>query len=209
MVLLLTLSLSGCGWIGQSRVAATQSQGQLDDNVYTSPRHSFRFRIPWLSSEATLHDESPTPNTTIVTMRDHLCREFVVSERPGFLGTQSLESWVDTHIIQDLKRLGLEVQSKSLVTLNGVAIALRYRAPGAAPCSRTVEKDGKRVASKLDADVGWQVYHRDGIFYRLIYVIGIGPGAPSLWYVNRGPVDEVLGKFAEGFEILPSKNHRQ
>ena len=30
----------------------------------------------------------------------------VVSERPGFLGAQSLQSGVDEHIVQDLKRLG-------------------------------------------------------------------------------------------------------
>jgi len=202
---LLLLSMSGCGWIGQSRVADTRSQGSVDNNIYTSPSRSFRIRIPWLTDDATLRDESPTPNTILVTIKDKLCREFVVSERPGFLGTQSLESWVDSHIIDDLKRLGLEVERKSLTTRNGTAIALRYRAPAAAPCSRTTEEDGKRVARKLDADVGWHVYHRDGVFYRLIYLIGIGPEAPSLWYVNRGPVAEVLGQFAEGFEILAIK----
>jgi hypothetical protein len=178
----------------------------MDSNIYTSPRQSFRIRLPWLSANATLLDERPTPNTTLVTIKDDLCREFVVSERPGILGAQSLQSWVDEHIVQDLKRLGFEVKSKALTTRNGTAIALRYRAPAAAPCTRTIEKDGKPIVTKLDADVGWYIYHRDGQFYRLIYVVGIGPGAPAVWFVNREPVDDVLARFADGFEIIGIRN---
>jgi len=205
---LLILSLSGCALIGQNRAVDSQSLGRIDNDIYTSPRQSFRIRIPRLSTNATIRDERPTPNTTLVTIKDDLCREFVVSERPGFLGAQSLQSWVDEHIVQDLKGLGFEVQSKPLTTRNGTAISLRYRAPATAPCAQTTEVDGKQVVTKLDADVGWYVYHRDGVFYRLIYVIGIGPGAPSPWYINREPVDEVLAQFAEGFEILDEKERQ-
>jgi hypothetical protein len=35
--------------------------------------------------------------------------------------------------------------------------------------------------------------------------VGIGPEAPSVWYVNRESVDEALAYFAEGFEILGTK----
>jgi hypothetical protein len=205
-LVLLIFSFSGCAWINQNRLADSRTEGRIENNIYTSPRQSFRFRIPWLSTNATLGDERPTPNSMLVTIKDDLCREFVVSERPGFLGTQSLQSWVDTHIVQDLKRLGFEVRSKTLTTRNGPAISLRYRAPAAAPCGRTTEVEGKKVVTKLDADVGWYVYHRDGLFYRLIYLIGTGPEAPRLWYVNREPVDEVLAYFAEGFEILSTKD---
>ena len=208
VVPLLILSLSGCAWIGQNRPVDSQSLGRIDNNIYTSPLQSFRIRIPRLSTNATIRDERPTPNTTLVTIKDALCREFVVSERPGFLGTQSLQSWVDTHIVQDLKGLGFEVQSKPLTTGNGTAISLRYRAPATAPCTQTTDVDGKQVVTKLDADVGWYVYHRDGAFYRLIYVVGIGPGAPSMWYINREPVDEVLAQFAEGFEIIDIKDQQ-
>lgn len=205
-MVLLIFGFSGCAWINQSRLADTRAEGRIVNNIYTSPQQSFRIRIPWLSTNATLRDERPAPNTLLVTIKDELCREFVVSERLGFLGTQSLESWVDAHIVQDLKRLGFEVRSKTLTTRNGPAISLRYRAPAAAPCSRTTEVEGKKVATKLDADVGWYIYHRDGMFYRLIYVIGRGPEAPRVWYVNREPVDEVLAYFAEGFEILGKKD---
>ncbi len=106
---LLILSLSGCAWIGQNRAVDSQSLGRIDNDIHTSPRQSFRIRIPRLSTNATIRDERPTPNTTLVTIKDDLCREFAVSERPGFLGTQPLQSWVDTHIVQDLKGLGFEV----------------------------------------------------------------------------------------------------
>lgn len=203
---LLIFSFSGCAWINQNRLAYSRTEGRIENNIYTSPRQSFRLRIPWLSTNATLRDERPTPDTLLVTIKDDLCREFVVSERPGFLGTQSLESWVDAHIVADLKRLKFAVRSKPLMTRNGPAISLRYQAPAAAPCSRTTEVEGRKVATKLDAGIGWYIYHRDGMFYRLIYVIGTGPEAPRLWYVNREPVDEVLAYFAEGFEILGKKD---
>jgi hypothetical protein len=203
--LLMILSLSGCTWIRQNRVAEYAADGRIENNIYTSPRQSFRIRLPFLSSDSKLRDERPTPNTINLTIEDNLCREFTVSERPGLLGTMSLQAWVDRHIVEDLKRLGFKIESKALTTRNGPAIALRYRAPAAVPCSRTMETDGKSVVTKLDADVGWHVYHRDGVFYRLIYTVGIGSGAPSLWYINREPVDEVLAQFAEGFEILDMK----
>jgi hypothetical protein len=200
------MGLSGCAALAKKPLAEPALQGRLEGNVYTSPRESFRIRIPWLSSNATLGDETSAGGAVLVTIADDLCREFIVSQRPGFLGTQALESWVKAHIVEDLKRLGFEVQSKPLMTRNGSAISLRYRAPAAAPCSRSVNVDGKKVVAKLDADVGWYVYYRDGLFYRLIYVVGVGPGAPAVWYVNREPVDDVLARFADGFEIMGARN---
>jgi hypothetical protein len=205
-LVLLIFSFSGCAWINQNRLADSRTEGRIENNIYTSPRQSFRIRLPWLSANATLLDDRPTPDSMVVTIKDDLCREFVVSERPGFLGAQSLQSWVDEHIVQDLKRLGFEVQRKALTTRSGTAIVLRYRALAAAPCTRTIEKDGKQIVTKLDADVGWYIYHRDGQFYRLIYVVGIGPGAPEVWFVNREPVDDVLARFADGFEIIGTRN---
>ena len=201
-----TFSLSGCVLAGPRSPVDAELQGRVENNVYTSPQQFFRIRIPQLSANSALRDERPTPNTMLVSIKDDLCREFVVSERPGFLSTQSLQSWVDEHIVEDLKRRHLDVQSKPVTTRAGAAISLRYRAPAAAPCTQTTEVDGKPVVAKRDADVGWYVYHRDGAFYRLIYVVGIGPGTPSSWYVNREPVDEVLAQFAEGFEILDAQN---
>lgn len=205
-LVLSTIFVSGCAWIGQTRVSDSRTEGRVDNNIYTSPRQSFRMRLPWLAPGAKVQDQRPTPYTTLVTIEDRLCREFIVSERPGYLGTQSLQSWVDENIIEDLGRLGFKIESQALTTPNGPAIALRYRAPAAAPCSRPATADGKPDAAKLDADVAWQVYHRDGAFYRLIYTVGIGPTAPTLWYINREPVDEVLMQFAAGFEILDVKD---
>jgi hypothetical protein len=201
-VLLLT-GLAGCALLGKKPVTEPGSvQGRVENNVYISPGESFRIRLPRLSSGAVVSDETSEAQTLLLTISDDLCRKFTVSQRPGFLGAQSLEDWVDTHIVDDLKRLKFEVRSRSQTTRNGLAIALRYRAPAAAPCSQTAEVNGKKIVKKRDADVGWYIYHRDGVFYRLIYVVGIGPGAPEAWFVDREPVDEVLAQFAEGFEIL-------
>jgi hypothetical protein len=202
---LLVVGLPGCALLARQPLAEPGMQGRLEDSVYISPRATFRIRMPWLSTDATIRDETPTPGTELVTIADDLCREFIISQRPGFLGGQTLESWVETHIVADLKRLNFAVQSKPLTTHNGPAISLRYRAPAAAPCSRTTEVNGKKVATKLDSDVGWQIYHHAGRFYRLLYIVGVGPEAPSVWYVNREPVEEVLAYFADGFEILSTK----
>ena len=115
-LVLLIFSFSGCAWINQNRLADSRTEGRIENNIYTSPRQSFRFRIPWLSTNATLRDERPRPNTILVTIQDDLCREFIVSERPGFLGAQSLQSWVDANIVEDIKRLGFKVESKALMT---------------------------------------------------------------------------------------------
>ncbi len=202
-LLVLLFGMSGCAGIGYDRVTDSRAEGRIVNNVYTSPNQSFRFRLPWLSANATLRDERPTPNSILVTIADDLCRVFFVLERPGFLVTESLQSWVDTYVVEDLKRLGFAVRSKALTTRYGTAIALRYRAPAAAPCGK--EGNGKEFGNQLDADVAWYIYYRDGVFYQLIYVVGTGPEAPSLWYINREPVDEVLAQFAAGFEILEAK----
>jgi hypothetical protein len=203
---LLAIGSPGCAILAKKPSADAALQGHSKGNVYTSPGESFRIRIPWLSTNGSLRDETSAGGAVLVTIADDLCREFIISQRPGFLRTQSLESWVKAHIVEDLKRLNFEVQSKPLMTKNGLAISLRYRAPAAAPCSRPADVDGKKVVTTLDADVGWYVYHRDGLFYRLIYVVRVGPGAPAVWYVNREPVDDVLARFADGFEIIGTRN---
>ena len=181
-------------------------QGRLKDNIYISPGQTFRIRLPWLSADASIRDEIASDNILIVTIADDLCREFIVSQSAVVLGAQSLESWVNVHIIEVLKWLNLLVQNKSLITRNGPAISLRYRAPAAAPCSRSEKVDGKEVAIKRNADVGEYIYYRAGVIYRLTYVVGTGAGAPNLWYVNREPVDDVLAHFAEGFEIMGTQS---
>jgi hypothetical protein len=207
-VALLMTGLAGCALLDSKPLAERGTlQGHLENNVYTSAQQSFRIRMPRLADNARVRDEVSADNSTSVTISDNLCREFTVSQRPGFLGTQSLESWVDEHIVVDLKRLDFAVRSQPLTTPNGLAIALRYRATAAAPCDQTSEVDGKKVVGKRDAEVGWYVYHRDGRFYRLIYVVGVGPGAPEVWYVNRQPVDDLLAQFAKGFEILYTTNN--
>jgi hypothetical protein len=40
----------------------------------------------------------------------------------------------------------------------------------------------------------------------LLHIVGIGAEAPRVWYVSREPVDDVLARFAEGFEILSTKD---
>ena len=110
---LLLIGLAGCALLGRkSLVEPGALQGRIENNIYTSPQESFRIRIPWLAADATVSDETSADNSVNVTIADNLCREFTVSQRPGFLGTQSLESWVDTHIVADLKRLNFwEIQS--------------------------------------------------------------------------------------------------
>jgi hypothetical protein len=204
---LLAIGLAGCAVFANKPLANPALQGRLKDNTYTSPRQTFRIRLPWLSTDATIGDEIASDNSLIVIIADDLCREFVVSQSTVALGAQSFESWVKAHIIDVLSWLNLRVESKSVMTRNGPAISLRYRLSAAAPCSRSEKVGGKEVAIKRDADVGEYVYYRAGVTYRLTYIVGIGAGVvPNLWYVNREPVDDVLAHFADGFEIMGTQN---
>lgn len=201
IILMLLLTLPACAWIGQRTLADPKMLGRFENNVYDSPRGTFRVRVPPLTKNIKFREESPTPNTVLFSITDELCREFIASERPGLLDGQTLESWVDLHIVKELKSLGFDVQTKTLTTRYGPAVSLRYRAPAAAPCTQATDTKGKRVETKRDADVGWYVFNQGGAFYRLIYVIGLGPGLTNSWFIKREPVEEVLARFADGLEI--------
>jgi hypothetical protein len=180
--------------------------GVLADNTYTSPDRTFQIRMPWLSAEGTIRADIIEPGTLIVTIADDLCREFSVRRFSGSLAEQSLESWVEAHIRTDLNSLNVPVDMKRVTTRNGPAISVRYRVPAGFACRRPAS-GGKQNTTQLDADVGVYLYYHDRLFYELEYVVGLGPEAPRLWYVNRTPVEEILAQFADGFEILTaSKN---
>ncbi len=196
--------LSGCAFLGaKTPTPIGGMHGRIVDNVYISPDNSFHLRLPTLSKAgAKISDEVPSPETLLLTLSDDLCREFIVSERPGILGDQKIESWTDQNIVQPLQTTGLKIPAaKTLKTRLGSVVVLRYLAPDAAPCGQITVKDGKKVESKLDADVGWYVFYHSGKFYRLIYVLGIGPEVKDSWFIRRAPVDTLLEQFAEGFEI--------
>ena len=204
----LIIVLAGSASAGVVGPATSDTRGRILDNVYTSPSGSFRLRIPkLLNPGAKVRDEIPAPGVLLVSFTDDLCREFIVSEEPGNLGSQSLEAWVDENVVENLKPLGVEVRErKVLQTRNGIARGLRYQHPGAAPCGNITFREGKRVDTKPDADVGMYVLYADGVFYRLIYVKGVGPGlGDSAFDIQRGPVDELLARFADGFEIVRIK----
>lgn len=202
IIFLLLLTLPACAWIGRRTLTDPEMRGRFENNVYESPRGSFRVRVPPLTKNVKFREESPTPNTVLFSITDELCREFIVSERPGLLDGQSLESWVDLHIVKELKSLGFDVRTKTLTTRHGPAVSLRYRARGAAPCMQATDAKGKSVGTKRDADVGWYIYNQAGAFYRLIYVIGLGSDLTNTWFIKREPLDEVLAQFADGLEIV-------
>ena len=198
------LFLWGCALLGDEVPPVTGMQGRLQENIYTSPSGSFRLRVPKLSKAANIRDEVPSPGVLRLSISDDLCREFIVSERPGNLGTQSIGQWVEENIVQDLKPLGFEIKTTTRQTPQGSVVALRYRVPGGAPCSPAT-KAGSTPQTKPDADVGWYVFYNAGMIYRLIYLIGVGPEMPDPWFIARAPVDTVLAQFAEGFEFAALK----
>jgi hypothetical protein len=58
IVAVFVIRLSGCAALAPQRLAEPTLQGRLEGSVYTSPPESFRIRIPWLSTNATLRDET-------------------------------------------------------------------------------------------------------------------------------------------------------
>ncbi len=211
---LIFFGIYSCALLDQSiSLKKGDLQGQIEDNVYTSPTGSFRVRLPRLSSEGVeITDERPSESALRLVIKDNLCREFSISERPGFLGTQSLSEWVNQHIVDPLKSADFKIEStKSIETRQGTVISLRYKVPGGAPCVGAGVKDGKQLESKVDADVGWYVFFHEGTVYRLIYVLGLVKENPgnliTQFLIKKEPVDEVLAEFAEGFDIIAKKSN--
>jgi len=197
--------MSGCALLGSKSLTPSPGmRGRMVDNVYVSPKETFRLRIPPLSKTgAKMRDEVPSEGTLLLTLSDDLCREFIVSERPGILGDRTIEAWVDQNIVEPLKASGVKVsESKALKTRLGPVVTLRYPVTAGAPCVQTTVKQGKKVETKPDAEVGWYVFYHSGSFYRLIYVLGVGPEIKDSWFIRRAPVETVLAQFADGFEII-------
>lgn len=205
---ILILAASGCTLLGHRPPPVENTQGRIENNVYTSPTGNFKLRLPELSGNGVkIRDEVPSPGTLLLSITDDLCREFLVSERPGNPGKLSLESWVDENIIEPLKKSGIDVKGRKVLnTQRGPAVTFWYRQPNAAPCVQTSETKGKRVQSNPDADVAWYVFYESGSFYRLIYVLGVGSGLKDAWFVKKAPADEVLARFADGFRLVTAKD---
>ncbi len=205
--LLLMIGFSGCALLGDKPPPSSDIQGRIENSVYTSPTSSFQLRLPDLSGDGIkIRDEIPSPGTLLLSIKDDLCREFIISERPGNPGTQSLEVWVRDNIVEQLKESGIQLDEPLVrQTRHGPIVSFRYRQQNAAPCVHSTKKNGKVIETTPDADVGWYVFYQAGFFYRLIYVMGVGPGVKESWFVTRGPVDEVLERFADGFKIMSAR----
>ena len=197
----LLAGLAGCVLRGTQPRASSDMPGTLAGNVYSSPDGKFRIGMPWLSDNATIQAERTGPGGLVVTIADDLCRDFSVSENPGSLDGQSLESWVELHLPPNVKARKIAVEMKPVTSRNGPALFVHYRIPGGFPCTRRAALRNTQVPIQLDADTGLYVYYRNGKFYRLTYVVGTGRDAPHLWYISREPVDSVLAEFADRFEI--------
>lgn len=208
LLFFLTMGFSGCALLGDKTPLASDTQGRIENKVYMSPSGSFQLRLPDLATDgAKIRDEIPTSGTLLLSISDDLCREFIVSERPGNPGTQPLESWVKENIVEQLKESGIKLEEPAVRQMSqGSAISFRYRQQNAAPCVQTTKKDGKVIELKPDADVAWYVFYHSGFFYRLIYVLGVGSGLKDAWFVKKAPADEVLARFAEGFQIMAAKD---
>jgi hypothetical protein len=155
-----------------------------------------------LKPGARVVDQVPRPNALWVSFSDDLCREFIAIEYPGEIGSQSLDAWVDSTVIPELMKSDATIlDRKTLQTKNGQAVFIRYRVPRAAPCTRIRISEGEQVAEKPDAEIGVYNLHVGGYFYRLMYVVGDDPALDGFG-AERRPLEKLLSRFVEGFEIL-------
>ncbi|PYT99388.1 MAG: hypothetical protein DMG34_20565 [Acidobacteria bacterium] len=178
--------------------APAQVRGRVKDGVYTSPSGSFKVRVPdLLQPGVEITDDAPEVDVWLVSFSDALCREFVVTERAGQLAGDSLDAWVDHQVVPKLQAIKVEIRDRRLIhTKQGTAVFLRYLHPQAAPCPRP-------DTVKPDAEVGTYIFYLGKRFYRLLYVLGLDERLPEVASgIRRGPVDSVLSRFVEGFEVL-------
>ena len=175
-----------------------QLHGTVSARIYTSPSGSYRVRLPHLLEQGVqITDEIPDTNVQMLSVSDDLCREFIITERPGELPNDSLRAWVDTLVIPKLRAIGAEVRETRVVgTREGPAVYVRYHHPRAASCTRPND------TLKADADVAVYIYHIGNRFYRMLYVLGERPDLrDTVLGVLRAPADTVLSRFADGFAV--------
>lgn len=189
--------------------ASTQLRGRISDGVYTSPSGSFQIAVPYAPGGGMdVIDEAPDSSVWMVSFSDTLCREFIVTERAGPLAGDSLAAWVDREVIPKLRTIGVDLREQRQVsTREGPAIFVRYHHPQGATCMR-LGANGKAETMKADADVGVYIYHLRNRFYRLLYVRGERHDLDTT-NIRLGPVDTILGRFADGFAVSRRSNHSQ
>jgi hypothetical protein len=212
---------AGCVTTGASSGITYDVRGSVQGEVYVSPGGTFRVRIPEpVQPGALVRDTTPAPDVLLVTFTDYLCREFDISERPGQLRNQSLEEWAEQNLFPKLTRPEISlIEHKTVQTKYGPGLSVRYRHSHQSPCLKAASHDGKItiyqpprlwdtvegaepnfLVSRPDAEVGMYILYRNGTFYRLIYVLG--EDGPEFLELKRGPLEHVLSRFLNDFEIL-------
>lgn len=203
IIIIGALILIGCGHAEYSGIKPSITydiKGDVKDNCYINPNKSFRILIPvLLNAGAKVHDDQFPEGIWHVSMMDDFCEEYVVLE--NLFGTQdsSVDAWVDrklTPMFKDAKYTLID--RKYVQTKYGQGVMLRWTQKEAAPCTAITFKNGKQVAGKPDAEIGFYLIKIDDYAYRFIYVNG--PDL-RLWGGGRATEEELV-KFINGFEVI-------
>jgi hypothetical protein len=200
------LLFAGCGqaeYFGIKPAVSYAIKGDVKDNYYVSPNKSFRVQMPALIKPgAKVRDDQFQDGIWHVSMTDDLCREYIVLENPFGTRDTSVEAWIDRKIMPMFKDSKYTlIERKYVQTKYGQGVMLRWTEKEAAPCAQITFKDGKQVAEKPDAEVGFYLIKIDNYAYRFIYVNGFGMGEEFMGF-KRGPTEEVLTTFINGFEVI-------
>lgn len=205
IVLILTTLLSGCGMA--DLFSTPELRGEVRGDVYVGPEGRFRVRIPPLREpKGQVSEGSPAAGVLEVFFEDNLCRRFMVSEQLDVMKDMPLMQWVNDRVVGEFDRLGLGVRERrEISTKHGPTVFMRYTSPAASPCTKMVTIKGNKEEVYESGEVGVYVVRGGGFIYMLTYIVGINPALGDASMPPRGPLDELLAGFAEGFEILPGK----
>lgn len=90
-------------------------QGDIKNNVYTSPSGTFRFKMPKVIPPREIRDGFPPPakGAWVVAFNYANCRGFSLSEKRGNLQGISLEEWVNKNIVAEAEKTGVSIKKKN------------------------------------------------------------------------------------------------
>lgn len=201
IVIIITVLLSGCT-LSEMFTTGAELRGEIQGRTYIAPDERFRVVSPRMQDgQLSIRESSPAAGVLEVYFEDNLCRRFVVSEQVDVHKGLTLDEWVDRRLLGGLERQGLKVQERNAVQLKqGPAVFLGYPSPHGAPCSTVVNRNGRKEETVPDADVGVYVLRGNGFIYQLMYILGRDPAKGNPALAPRGPLEEQLRTFSEGFE---------
>jgi hypothetical protein len=179
--------------------------GQVVEGRYLSPDSSFRFTLPSGPADNPKVTDRAAGREFVMTLTDRYCRQVIIVETRGELGSQSLAGWVSARVTTAMDpQVVLDLERRSDTTRFGPTEWLAWTSPRYAPCEEVPVQEGRpgrRV--RPDAEAALAVFAQPRRVYRVLYLVGRGAQGEVSNGIRRLPAARVLRELLEGFDPAP------